>query len=297
MTVVIMNMYKIIGNAKELTNEQWKALRVIGGSTVGAIMGFSYYDSPYTVWERLTNNEESEDIDNKHIRFGNLIEPVLREWFREEIRLEYGNEVEVLENDEVMQSTLYPYLTGNIDGDIILPELGKGVVEIKTAGANAKAFRDDEIPDNYYCQIQYYMWLTDRQYGYMVWLKDKELGYQFIERNDMFIDNMIETVREFWEEYVVNEIPPPFSGVESEEEIIKSKYGVSDPSKVITMPELETTLEALLSIKEEIKGLEQSKTALENQIKFVMGDAEICIIGDRQVTWKTSKNGRRMFKA
>lgn len=288
-------MYNVIGHAKELTNAQWKELRVIGGSTVGAIMGFSHYDSAYTVWEKLTTGE-SEDIDNKHIRFGNLIEPVLRDWFREEIRLEYGEEVEVLENDEVMQSTEFPYLTGNIDGDITIPDLGKGVVEIKTAGANAKAFRDDEIPDNYYCQIQYYMWLTDRRYGFMVWLKDKSLGYQFVERNDMFIDNMIETVREFWEEYAVKEIPPPFSGLESEEELIKSKYGVSDPNKVIEMPELATTLEALLSLKDEIKTLEQSKSALENKIKFVMGDAEICLIDGKQATWKTSKNGRRMFK-
>ena len=45
--------YRVIGNAKELTNEQWKDLRVIGGSTVGAIMGFNYYNSAYTVWEKL----------------------------------------------------------------------------------------------------------------------------------------------------------------------------------------------------------------------------------------------------
>lgn len=287
--------YKVIGNAKELTTEQWKDLRVIGGSTVGAIMGFNYYDSAYTVWEKLISREH-EDIDNKHIRFGNLIEPVLRDWFREEIKLEYGEEVIVRENPDVMVSNTHEYLTGNIDGDILIPELGWGVVEIKTASAYAKAFQNGEIPDSYYCQIQYYMWLTGRQYGYMVWLKDKELDYQFIERNDMFIDNMIETVKEFWEEYVLEEVPPPFSGIESEEERIKSIYGVSDPSKVIEMPELEPTLEALLSIKDEIKGLEQNKAALENQIKFVMGDAEICMIGDKQVSWKTSKNGRRMFK-
>ena len=31
-------MYNVIGDTTLLTNEEWKALRVIGGSTVGAIM-------------------------------------------------------------------------------------------------------------------------------------------------------------------------------------------------------------------------------------------------------------------
>lgn len=287
--------YRVIGNAKELTNEQWKDLRVIGGSTVGAIMGFNYYDSAYTVWEKLISGEQ-EDIDNKHIRFGNLIEPVLRDWFRQEIQIELGEDVIVRENPDVMQSTTYEYLTGNIDGDIWTPQHGYGVVEIKTASAYAKAFTDGEIPDSYYCQLQYYMWLTDRQYGYMVWLKDKDLDYQFVERNDIFIDNMIETVKEFWEQNVLTETPPPFSGIESEEESIASMYGVSDPNKVIEMPELEPTLESLISLKEEIKGLEQNKKALENQIKFVMGDAEVCIINEKRVTWKENKAGRRLFK-
>ena len=39
-----------------------------------------------------------------------------------------------------------------------------------------------------------------------------------------------------------------------------------------------------------------TKGLIHNELKFVMQDAEVCIIGDRQVTWRTSKNGRRVFK-
>ena len=54
--------FKVIGDAKKLTNEEWKSLRKIGGSTVGAIMGFNPYVSPYMVWEQFVN-DEFPDID------------------------------------------------------------------------------------------------------------------------------------------------------------------------------------------------------------------------------------------
>ena len=282
-------MYNVIGDTTLLTNEEWKALRVIGGSTVGAIMGFNHYTTPYMVWEQFVTGE-MPDIDNKHTRYGKLIEPVLRDWFEAELKLEKGTtEIIIQENTDVMQSPTYDFLTGNIDGDIFIPDLGWGVLEIKTASAYAKAFEDGEIPDSYYCQIQYYMWLTGRQYGYMVWLKDKELNYLYIERNELFVSNMLEVVVEFWNEFVLKEIPPPFQGTKSEEELICDKWRVSNPDKVIEMPELEFTLESLLATKERIKELETQKLALENELKFVMQDAEVCIIGDKQVTWRTSK--------
>ena len=92
--------FKVIGDAKKLTNEEWKSLRKIGGSTVGAIMGFNPYVSPYMVWEQFVN-DEFPDIDNKHVRFGHFIEPVIRDWFAEEIKFEYEGAM-VSENSDVM---------------------------------------------------------------------------------------------------------------------------------------------------------------------------------------------------
>lgn len=286
--------FKVIGDAKKLTNEEWKSLRKIGGSTVGAIMGFNPYVSTYMVWEQFVN-DEFPDIDNKHVRFGHFIEPVIRDWFAEEIKLEYEGAM-VSENSDVMESEEYPFLTGNIDGDIFIPDKGFGVLEIKSASAYSGAFVNGEIPDSYYCQIQYYMWLTDRSYGYFAYLKDKEISYQYVDRDDLFIENMIATVLEFWQEYVLKEIPPPFSGLETEEEAIMKRFRVSEPGKVLDFPEAQMTVEILLATKEEIKKLEKEKSALENELKFIMGDAEVLIAGDRQVTWRTSKNGRRVFK-
>lgn len=286
--------FKVIGDAKKLTNEEWKSLRKIGGSTVGAIMGFNPYVSPYMVWEQFVN-DEFPDIDNKHVRFGHFIEPVIRDWFAEEIKIEHESAI-VRENSDVMESEEYPFLTGNIDGDILIPDMGLGVLEIKSASAYSGAFENGEIPDSYYCQIQYYMWLTDRSYGYFAYLKDKEISYLYVDRDDLFIENMIATVLEFWYEYVIKEIPPPFSGLETEEEAIMKRFRVSEPGKVLDFPEAKMTIDILLATKEEIKKLEKEKAALENELKFIMGDAEVLIAGDKQVTWRPRKDGRRIFK-
>ena len=209
------NMYKVIGNAHELTNEQWKALRVIGGSTVGAILGHNHFKSPFQVWHEFVTGE-FEDVDNKHTRFGKLIEPVIRDWFRGELTREFGEGVIVQENPEVMQSTEFEFLTGNIDGDIFIPGQGWGIFEAKSASAYANAFNDGEIPDSYYCQLQYYMWMKDRSYGYMAYLKDKDMGYMRVNRSDFFIENMLEMVVDFWMNHIVAEIPPEMNGQKTE---------------------------------------------------------------------------------
>ena len=288
-------MYKVIGNAHELTNEQWKALRVIGGSTVGAILGHNHFKSPFQVWHEFVTGE-FEDVDNKHTRFGKLLEPVIREWFANEIKNDLGREITVRENPNVMQSEEFDFLTGNIDGDIDDPEEGLGVLEVKTASAYAQGFVDGEIPDSYYCQLQYYLWLTDRQYGYMVWLKDKDMDYIRVNRNDFFIENMLEMVVDFWVNHIVAEIPPEMNGQKTEEEYIRDTYRVSSADKLVELPELEPSLLKILELRQEIKDKQAEEKAITNEIKFVMGDAEVALVGDKRITWKPNKNGERRFK-
>ena len=235
-------------------------------------------------------------MDNKHTRFGKLLEPVIREWFANEIKNDLGREITVRENPNVMQSEEFDFLTGNIDGDIDDPEEGLGVLEVKTASAYAQGFVDGEIPDSYYCQLQYYLWLTDRQYGYMVWLKDKDMDYIRVNRNDFFIENMLEMVVDFWVNHIVAEIPPEMNGQKTEEEYIRDTYRVSSADKLVELPELEPSLLKILELRQEIKDKQAEEKAITNEIKFVMGDAEVALVGDKRITWKPNKNGERRFK-
>ena len=289
-----MERYKVVGNSDTLTKEEWLALRGIGGSTVSTILGFNDFQSPYELWWNMTNNVEP-DVDNEFTRWGKLMEPMLLEWFRGEIAL-IEPDMTVQRNPSVMQSAEYPFLTANIDGECYCEKDGWGVVEIKTTSAYSKYFEDDTIPDGYYCQIQFYMCMMGRNYGYMVWLKDKKPGYQRVERNEEFIQAMIAKAVEFWKVNVLLGIPPEMTGLKSEEELLLERYAVSDPTKLIEAPEMEPTVMELKLLKEQIKGMEKEQAKLENELKFVMGDAEVLIAGEHRVTWRTSSNGRRTFK-
>ena len=290
----IKAMFEVIGNSDTLTKAEWLALRGIGGSTVGTILGFNEYQSPYELWYNMVNGIEP-DVDNEFTRWGKLMEPVILDWFRGELLTLEPNSI-VQRNPDVMRSTEYPFLTANIDGECFIDIDGWGIIECKTASAYSKNFDDGEIPDLYYCQIQFYMWLTGRGYSYMVWLKDRKPGYLRVERNEDFIQHMIAKAVQFWEFNVQQQIPPLMTGIPTEEEALMKQFGLSDPTKLIEAPEMDATLDELILIKEQLKALKRDADKLENELKFNMGDAEVMIIGDKRVTWKTSTNGRRLFK-
>ena len=130
----------------------------------------------------------------------------------------------------------------------------------------------------------------------MVWLKDRKPGYLRVERNEDFIQHMIQKAVQFWEFNVQQQIPPLMTGIPTEEEALLKQFGLSDPTKLIEAPEMDATLDELILIKEQTKALKRDADKLENELKFAMGDAEVMIIGDERVTWKTSTNGRRLFK-
>jgi len=278
-------MYEVIGNSDLLTKEEWLALRGIGGSDVGTILGYSHFKSPYQLWVELTTGEK-QDVDNKHVRFGKLIEPVLRDWFREEIQIDLPDSVtEVGSDPNVYRSIEYPFITGNIDGYIEIDgELG--IIECKTASVYNREFDDGNVPDAYYAQIQLYLWLLDRNFAYIVWLRDKEMDYQRISRNDDFIQMMLIKVERFWLVNVEGNIPPEMTGEKSEEELLVERYKVADIGKIVELPEIEPTVLELRLVKEEIKRLTTDKTKLENEIRFLMGDAEVAVVSDDiTVTW------------
>lgn len=289
-------MFEIIGNADKLTKAEWLALRGIGGSTVGAIMGFSTFDTPYTVWARLITGEQKE-FTNNDVEFGTFMEPVIRACFAKMIRKATGRKIRVTRNPNVMRSLEYPFLTANIDGDIDDPIEGLGVLEVKTAGSFNKGFNNGEIPDSYYAQIQYYMWFTERKYAYIAYLKDKRFDYARIDRNEGFINSMLETVLKFWNDYVLTNTPPPMLGGKTESEMLSEKYGVSDPEKVVDLTRMKDTVDEIRLIKETISRFEKDKGRLENEIRDALGEAEVGLLGDTdRVTWKVNARGTRILK-
>ena len=146
----------------ETTDEWLKARKVIGGSDAAALVGLNPYKTNIDLWREKTGRKEAPDISNEpFVRFGHDAEPHLRELFA----LDFPQyEVRYVENNMVLNDK-YPFAHASLDGWLRERDTGrKGILEIKTTNilqSMQKEKWNDRIPDNYYCQVLWYLMVTE----------------------------------------------------------------------------------------------------------------------------------------
>ena len=145
---------------KELSfnsEKDWLEIRKgrIGGSSIGTILGYNKYQTPYELWKELIGREVTKDISDKPcIIRGKTAEKPLIELYR--VLNPSKNVVEG--NQVVYQSEENPRFISNPDGFID----EDCILEIKTASIRDWEEWKDKIPMTYYCQVMWYMWLHKR---------------------------------------------------------------------------------------------------------------------------------------
>ena len=190
----------------------------IGGSDSASILGKSPYMNNEQLWEIKTGRRTQPDIsDNDVVRYGIHAEEHLRELFK----LDFPDIYTAYVPYNLFLNPDYPFAHASLDG--WLSKDGRlGILEIKTALINstmqAQKWKDQMIPDIYYCQILHYLMVT----GWDFAILKAQLKYQFddempflqtkhyyIERSDVEEDikTLEEAERKFWD-YVVNDIRP-----------------------------------------------------------------------------------------
>lgn len=218
-----------MGNIKE--REKWLQERKtgIGGSDAAAILGLNPFMTNVELWEIKTGRKEQEDISQKPcVLYGTKAEQHLRELFK----LDYPELYVDNEEYKTYSSIKYPFIRGSFDGVISDGKSGKmGVLEIKTATIRKKIDLEkwqDQIPQNYYCQILHYF-LCREDFEFAV-LKAKllltfkkkeneifsvipsEIRQYFINRYDEQVisdmEYLLESEKEFWG-YVERDERPP----------------------------------------------------------------------------------------
>ena len=265
--------------------DKWLALRNtgIGGSDAGVIMGLNPWKSQYQLWMEKTGQADPEDLsDNQCVYWGQKNEGNIADWFSEET----GKKVE---RCGMLQSLEYPWMLANVDRLIVGEDAG---LEIKTAGVSQyRKWKDDEIPDAYYCQCLHYMAVTGADYWYIaVLLGGNEARWKRIERNEEDIKTLIEAEKEFWN-LVQTQTAPPVDGSLSCSQALAARYADSRDEE-ITLPEEADTLIARINVDTEIMDKLKEQISLnQNRLKEMLGDAEAGRVGSFKVTWKAT-NGR-----
>lgn len=263
--------------------EKWLAVRNqgIGGSDASVIMGLNPYKSAYRLWLEKRGVAESEDLTgNQHIYWGKKNEANIADWFQEET----GKKIRRL---GTLQNRENPFLIANVDRMVTGEDAG---LEIKTAGASQyKKWKDDEIPDSYYCQCLHYMATTGADYWYIAVLLDgNDAKWKRIERNEDDIKALIAEEKRFWE-WVKTNTPPPIDGTMSCANALKMKYKGDPGSETMLPVEAEELINELDKDAEVEKALKESIQLKKNKLMEMLGDFEVGRIGDRKVTWKVTK--------
>lgn len=190
----------------------------LGGSEISAVIGRNPYMDNVTLWELKTGRREAEDISDKpYVKYGNQAERHLRGLFR----LDFPQfKVNYRENNS-WTNPRYPWAQASLDGWLTDQEGRRGVLEIKTTEilqSMQKERWNQKIPDNYYCQVLFYMAVVEADFSYVKaqlktvfdgvpYLQTKHIPIERAEVQDD-IDYLMAKGAEFWE-YVQRDERPP----------------------------------------------------------------------------------------
>jgi putative phage-type endonuclease len=253
--------------------------RGIGGSEVSAILGLDKYSSPYKIWLIKTGREESFK-GNKYTVAGNRLEPAVVEYFQEETKYRV---IKSSANQKLVIHPKYEFAIGYRDRLYIRNStIGKGVLECKTTQQMI-----DDVPETWFAQLQWYLGISDLSYGAVAWLeKGLDFKYKEYEYDPEFFNYMIEHVREFWESYILPDVPPPPMNVDDINRMFTRHI---EGSKMDAGPEMISVHNELKTVKEKIKELETRETELSDRVKFAMRDTEVVLEGTKPLfTWRTT---------
>lgn len=278
-----MKNYVVVGKTTEMTHQQWLDMRKksVGGSEIAAALGLSRWRSPFDVWAEKTGHVTRKDEPTDAMRFGTLLEPVIRKEFARR------NGLEVCECPYIMAHKDYPFMTCNLDGYVKLPDGSCAVLEIKTANTFASDdWANMGAPIEYVMQVQYYLAITQMRFAYLaVLIGSSDYRQVIIERDDEVIAVIIEKLKDFWKMVETN-TPPPVRGMDNN--ILASLY----PNSRTTVMALGKEHEAILTQYEEAKkAMDEAKKLKEDaeaKLKALMQDNEVACCGEYKVSWKSS---------
>ena len=279
-----MKNTKLILTVEEAAKDHNKWLEIrnkgIGGSDAGVIAGYNPYKSRLSLWLEKTGQKEPDDLsDNEAVYWGVKNEANIADYFEEKT----GKK---LRKCGTLQSVEHPWLLANVDRLIVGEDAG---LEIKTAGVRqASRWVDDELPDEYYCQIMHYMLVTGLPMWYVaVLIGGNRCLIKEVPRNEAFIEELFAKENAFWT-LVEHNIMPEVDGMEDTKKALSIMYPTATPKaelEVEPTESLEDVFKDYAEYKKAIDDFEILKTECENKIKAVMGENERCKIGTHKASW------------
>lgn len=267
--------------------------KYIGGSDIGAILGLSPYRTPLEVWMEKTGKSLNQ-VDSLPLRFGAFAEAFVASEYSRATGFKLAHDQSTFIHPQ------YPYMRAHIDRLV----LGDGadspptrLLECKTASpftlSNSGEAKSDQVPMSYLCQCIWYMAIADiDKTDLAVLFGNSDFRIFEIARDAELESLVINRAIDFWENYVLKDIPPSAQTEADCQALFKN----SDPEKIAEAnEEVFLLLQHLSEHNIQIALHEKEVGAIKQVLMQTMGHAEtLSYQGQILATWKAPKQSYRI---
>jgi putative phage-type endonuclease len=268
----------------------------IGSSDAAAICGIDPFKSPLQVFHQ--KREELGEMprtkqDEERLYFGTALEDLIAD--------EYSRRTErkVRRQRKAARHSKYPYLITHLDRRVYPGAQDNfdgppGVLEIKSPSVWMREEWDDEAaPLHYQIQMQHHLMVTSLEWGAFAVLigKDQFLSFD-VDRNQAFIDKLMDAERRFWADVQENKPPEPGAGDAATLGLLYPE----DTGQSIVLDEsflaLDLERQNLMASRAEAK---KRIDEIANKIKAQMMDAPFATLPDGSGMYKWTKRDVKAY--
>jgi putative phage-type endonuclease len=292
-----------------LINQEFTADRTkyLGGSDIGAILGFSKYRTALDVWlektGRITNTASSLPM-----RFGSFAE--------EFVASEYASQTGhlLIHNESGITHPQHPFIVGHIDRFVMKANsdhqsdhrklfdsdgtcAASHLLECKTANPFNQSdwgeLGTDEVPMSYLTQCLWYLAITNlERCDVAVLFGNSEFRIYEVYRDQELENLILSKAVTFWNEHVKADTPPPAQCEADYQRLFKKEITGKTIEADLALCEL---TKKLLALNHEIKSKESEVSQIKQVIMGQMGEAELLTHqGKVLATWKSPKQSFRL---
>ncbi len=263
-----------------------KRRRFIGGSDCAAALGLSSYKTKYELWLEKISDEYIPPPETEQQYWGKKHEPNIIDRYEKET----GNKCS-RENLEIINPK-YPWLIAHVDAWVIDKPL---ILECKSTRYYSEKWGEsgtDDIPDEYVFQCAHYCLVCEDKNLEGVDIaalgSTSDFRLYHYKRNIELEKIIAVKTKEFWQDHMIDKIPP--NPTESDD--LARIYKIAKRESVLTATnDVLEKIENIKELKTKIKQLAKEEELLENAVKLIMKDNEILIdiSGQKLASWKNSE--------
>ena len=291
-------------STENLSKKEWLEYRQkgIGGSDVASVCGINRWQSSLALYYDKVEEVPKVEAENIPAELGIFLEPFIAVKFEKWFLENEGLDINVYKIPYILQHPTNKTALANLDGGFVHPTTGEDIiVEYKTTSErNYANWVDENLPDYYYLQIQWYLYVTNCKKCYLAFLIGNNLfNVTLIERNDEVIEQLVIKVDGFWKNFVAKKTPPAPDGTASSKEILDLMYKDVEVGKEITIEDVkyQIYIKELNNLKNKAKDTYKDLEQYKQWFKEKMGTAETAYVGDWIVTWKEQDKKEYLVKA